>query len=189
MPVNITDSDAFTDPLQMPLDDEVADASDFLSTTIQGLANRTFYGKSRIDEILTLLKQHARIELSGSGVASGSKFQMTNLDQVSGAGFTMDGTADTFTVPESGIYIVSLFGYLTGASTDNPLELGIQLHNGLSVAKGTRFSATNTHKVGVAATKRVGLSSASNYEVRAYSSDGTVAFSDNGFITIQRVLD
>jgi hypothetical protein len=55
MPNPITDSDVFTDPLQMPIDGEVVDASDFLSTTVQGLANRTRNNRNRIATLEELL--------------------------------------------------------------------------------------------------------------------------------------
>ncbi len=51
MPVNITDVDAFTDPVQAPTSGDSKTSYGFLRTAIQGVANRTRNLKNRIDPI------------------------------------------------------------------------------------------------------------------------------------------
>jgi len=112
MPSNITDVDAFTDPIVAPADGDSANAATFQAAP-QGLANRTRNLKNRVDVIeaaLTALQTAAATATFDGTLTHGEPDGVANAAKLtlSGAG-TPTGwvvASDEVEVPSNGRYLV-----------------------------------------------------------------------------------
>lgn len=193
MPSNITASSVFTEPLQMPNDGEVVDASDFLASTIQGLANRDQYLKDGVDAIvaqlasqLAPLRQVARYSLSASSLADGSTVALTE-DLDPGSSFALAG--DEITIPATGYYLLHVSGSCTGESTSTGIRIGIIIRREgaeeLYLA-ATRFSTEPTDRVRFAGSKLIAPSTGHVIDARIESTEGDVTLLAT-YLSIHRI--
>jgi hypothetical protein len=189
MPTNITDSSAFTDPIQMPTDGEVVDASDFLASTIQGLANRTRYNKDAIDALvaqlaaqLAPLRQVGTWSVAAAAVADNGVLTLTESADPAAAFAT---ASNQITIAETGYYLFALVGAATSSGTSNPLLPGVRLRQAGATMQdihGARFSATTTHRVGFGGTLAKQISAGQIIDAVAISKDSS--YSADGNLTI-----
>lgn len=183
MPNNITDVDTFTDPIQAPADGDALNATT-LDLAPQGLANRTRHNKNRLDAGA----EYFVGQITGTSVAILGTWTLTTVSKSSG--FSL--ASNQVTVPEDGLYEVSIAFYGTTTSASNPSNHAIALYDGASdlvVGLGFRYSTdTGASFPAHAPSKIVPLAVASPVYLRNNNTTATETGSVNtSYITIRRV--
>ncbi len=137
MAETLTDVDQFDASIQMPSNDELADAADLRDKAVQRLANRTRNNKNRIDDLETdtdaalvtkVTAGVARYLIDADTYGSGVGLALT-LDQAD-AGYSLDGTSKLVTVPAKGWYLVTLSMRCTNSSSSSDVSAGVDIRVG-----------------------------------------------------------
>lgn len=145
MSENLTDVDQFDATIQMPTSGETISAADLRDKAIQKLANRTYYNKLDIADNtaeIAEMREYCYASITGSGLSSG--FFTLAINSESG-GFTIN--AGKIVIPTTGTYECTWHLYATDTPTSDPTFIEVNLDvagTNHSLARGTRWSATNT---------------------------------------------
>jgi hypothetical protein len=131
----------------------------------------------------------ADYSVAGIGVASGGKFDLTQL--AADAGFTL--ASNEITLPTTGIYVISFSALVACSLTTNPRTVDVEVSDGSGSFYGmvnTRFSASASDGVLVAATWFGRCTNTSNHVkvVSAVSNLSIIAGGDGeGRLSIHRL--
>lgn len=118
MPKNLTPISQYTGNLVVPIGGDARTAAS-VEPGFQTLGDRALYAKTQLD----ILRTYAQYEIDAFEIASGAIMTLTEEFDV--GGFTL--ASNKITLPAAGVYEVSVDVSLTGQSTNNPLQIGINL--------------------------------------------------------------
>lgn len=123
MTVNITDVDAFTDPVVAPDDTDPATGAS-VQQPVQALANRTRNLKNRLDDQDALAGDLATFTIEASALANDGELTITEVLDPSDS-FSV--ASDEITVPSAGWYRFDLSGRISSTDATDNLDFTLSL--------------------------------------------------------------